>query len=65
MTNKKNYLFVVSTIFLVVGLVHLARITTGFEILIFNQPYPLWLSWIEMLIAFHLSFIGFKFARKN
>ncbi len=63
--TKRNYLYIAASLFLIVGLIHLARILTEFEITIFGLPYPYWLSWSEMIIAFLLSFYGFKLAGKE
>ncbi|MFA7191707.1 MAG: hypothetical protein WC089_00190 [Candidatus Paceibacterota bacterium] len=62
--KKKNYLYITSIIFLIVGLVHFLKILTVFEIQIAGQEYPLWLSWIEMIIALYLSFLGFHLSKK-
>lgn len=63
--STRTYLVTASAIFLVVGLTHLLKIISGFEIKIFGEQYPLWLSWTEMLVAFFLSYTGFKLARKS
>ncbi len=63
MTNQ-NFFRITTIIFSIVGLVHLARILIGFPIMIGNFDHPMWLSWIEMLIAFYLSYKGFWFGKK-
>jgi hypothetical protein len=63
--QKKIYFYISSGIFFIVGLIHFLKILIGFEIQIFGTPYPILLSWFEMIVAFYLSFIGFKFGKKN
>jgi TRAP-type C4-dicarboxylate transport system permease small subunit len=60
---KENYLYLTSIIFLIVGIVHLFKILSGFSIVIAGVPYPLWISWAEMILAFGFAFLGFRFAR--
>lgn len=63
--NKKIYFYIVSIIFLIVALVHFLKIFVGFEISIFGSPYPLWLSWTEVLIGIYLAIIGFRLGNKE
>ena len=63
--KKKNYFYITSVIFLIVALVHLFKILTIFEIQIAGMSYPVWLSWVEMIIALYLSFVGFRLGRKE
>jgi len=62
--KKKHYYYITSIIFLIVGVIHLARIITGFEILIFGYLYPMWLSVLEMVIAFYFVVLGFRLGNK-
>ena len=62
--KKKHYFYITSIIFLIVGVIHLARIITGFEILIFGYLYPMWLSVLEMVIAFYFVVLGFRLGNK-
>ena len=59
------YLRIASAIFVVVALVHLVRILSGFQLEAFGEKYPLWLSWIELVTATFLAYQGFKLSRKN
>lgn len=63
--TKKKYLYIAAALFLIVALVHLLRIISGFSIQIAGIAYPLWLSWTEMILAFALSFFGFRLAQKD
>ena len=62
--SKKYYFLTTSIIFFLVGFIHLLKLTIGFEISIFNHPYPIFISFVEMIIAFILSYKGFQFGRK-
>ena len=63
--QKKTYLYISSGIFLIVSLIHLAKILTGFEIRIFGISYPILFSWVEMIIGFYLAFIGFRLSNRK
>lgn len=63
--KKKNYFYITSLIFLIVGLVHLFKIIVGFEIQISDMSFPLWLSWVEVVVAFYLAFGGFRLGIKS
>ncbi len=49
-----------SVIFLVVGLVHLARVLSGWDVTIGTFDVPMWASWVGLVVAFVLSYSGFK-----
>ncbi len=63
--KKKSYFYTASIIFLIVGTVHLLKILINFEIQIAGISYPVWLSWIEMIIAFYLASVGFRLGKKE
>jgi len=63
--KKKHYFYITSIIFLIVGVIHLVKIITGFEIRIFEYLYPLWLSVLEMIIAFYFVILGFYLGNKE
>lgn len=63
--KKKTYFYIASIIFLIVGVVHFLKIFIGFEIQIFGISYPLWLSWVEMIISLCLSCVGFRLGNKE
>lgn len=59
--SKKNFIFTVSTMLLIAGMIHLLRLLLGFDILIGVFTYPKWLSVFEMIVAFFLSYVGLMF----
>jgi hypothetical protein len=63
--DKKTYYQVVSVIFLVVGLLHLARIFYGWEAIMGGVTIPMWFSWAAVLIASYLTVRGWQFAKKR
>ncbi|MFA6273803.1 MAG: hypothetical protein WC662_01455 [Candidatus Paceibacterota bacterium] len=63
--KNKTYFYITAIIFLIGALFHLLKILIGFEMQIVGKPYPLLFSWIEMIIAFSLSFVGFRLGKKK
>ncbi|MEI6316264.1 MAG: hypothetical protein WCO65_00880 [bacterium] len=61
--NKKIFFYISTVLFFFGGFIHLLRIMTGFEISLGGMTYPLWMTWIEMLVLFYLSFIAFRFTK--
>ena len=63
--NKKTYYLVISVIFAIVGLLHLARIFYGWEATLGDVPIPLWVSYPAFVIAGYLSLRGWQFAKQG
>ena len=61
--TQKSFLKLISILFLAVAVIHLFRIYLNFEIKIGDFNYPIWFSWIEMIIALYLGYLGFKFGK--
>lgn len=61
--KKDNFVFVVSFIFLIIGVLHALRLFYAWEAQIGNFTLPVWLSWAAVLLAFFLSFLGFRLAK--
>ena len=59
----KTYLHMVSVVFLLVSLAHLARLTTNCTFVIGTWNVPMWVSVVGILGPGLLSVLGFKFAR--
>lgn len=57
--NKHTYVTVTATIFLVVTVLHLTRIVTGFEASMGGLVVPMWISWVGLAVAGFLSYTGF------
>ncbi len=62
--NQKAYLQISAAIFLVVALVHLGRLITGWEILIGTWVIPHWLSIPGLIVPGALSAWGFTMAAR-
>ena len=53
----------VGTIFLIIGLVHLARVVHGWSAVINGWTVPFFFSWVVVVIAGYLSYHGFQLAK--
>ncbi len=59
-----TYYRVASSVFFVVGALHLLRIFNSWEAVIAGVVIPLWVSWVAVAIAWHLSIRGIMFVSK-
>ena len=57
--NRKTYMMVTATLFLVVALMHLLRIIFGWSVEIGSLSIPFWVSWLGVLVAGALAYFGF------
>jgi uncharacterized membrane protein YhaH (DUF805 family) len=57
--NRNTYLTVTATLFLIVAVVHLLRIILGWHVEIGGLSIPLWVSWLAVLAAGALAYLGF------
>ena len=57
--NRKTYLTVTATLFLVVAIMHLLRIILGWQVEIGGLGIPFWVSWLGILVAGALAYFGF------
>lgn len=57
--DQKNYLLVTSVIFLIIFVLHGARIFLGWEAMIGGWEVPMWLSWIAVVATGFLAYSGF------
>lgn len=58
------YGMVAGVIFLLVSIMHLARLILGWDIAIGEFQPPIWASVIGMIVAGYLSFEGFRLGKK-
>ena len=49
--NRKTYMTVTATLFLVVAIMHLLRIIFGWQVEIGGLSIPFWVSWLGVLVA--------------
>lgn len=61
--NIKTLLSVVSVIFAVIAVLHLARIVYGWPSIIGSFEVPMWLSWIAVAAAGYLSYEACRISR--
>jgi uncharacterized protein involved in cysteine biosynthesis len=57
--NRKIYMTVTATLFLVVAIMHLLRIIFGWQVEIGGLSIPFWVSWLGVLVAGALAYLGF------
>jgi uncharacterized protein involved in cysteine biosynthesis len=50
---------VIATLFLVVAIMHLLRIIFGWQVEIGGLSIPFWVSWLGVLVASTLAYLGF------
>lgn len=58
--KQKDYLKIVSIVFLIVAAIHLLRIISGWELVIDGNMIPMWASWIGVVFAGWLSYKAHK-----
>lgn len=63
--TKNNFVYVVSSLFLVIGVVHVLRLFGGWEVQIESWVVPAWVSWVAIIVAFLLSFQGFRLVKRD
>jgi Mn2+/Fe2+ NRAMP family transporter len=61
--NQKTFSIVAGVIFAVVALVHLVRIYMDGPIVIGDWSVPMWVSWIALVVAGGLAYLGLRPAR--
>ena len=61
--TQKNFCMVAGIIFLLMTLLHIARLLFGWQVAVGNAVMPMWISWIALVIAAYLAYLGFKFGK--
>jgi len=61
--NRKTYMTVTATLFLVVAIMHLLRIIFGWQVEIGGLSIPSWVSWLGVLVGGALTYFGFTLKR--
>ena len=54
--NRKTYMTVTATLFLIVAIMHLLRIIFGWQVEIGGVSIPFWASWLALPMAGALSY---------
>lgn len=65
MLSAKTFLQLTGTIFSVIGLLHLFRLFTGWQIVLVGWTVPLWISFFGVIIAWYLAYNAFTLAKKK
>jgi hypothetical protein len=60
---NRTYMTVTATLFLVVAIIHLLRIIFGWSVEIGGLSIPFWASWLGVLVAGALAYLGFTQSR--
>jgi hypothetical protein len=58
--NERNYLLISAMIFAFMGLLHLVRVITHWSVQIGAVTFPLWGSWLALLLAAVLCVWAFR-----
>jgi hypothetical protein len=61
--SAKNYAGLAAAVFAIVAALHLVRAIMGWEAAIGAQAIPMWASWVAILVAGGLAWLGFRAAR--
>ena len=61
--NQKTFSLTVGFIFLILGLLHIARIVYGVNMVVADWPIPMWVSGAGAIVAFALAFFSFQINR--
>ena len=65
MIQEKKYLSITAAIFLIIAVLHLLRLVLGWGAEIGGWMVPSWLSWIAVVVAGLLAYMGFKLVGKK
>ncbi|MGH9021478.1 MAG: hypothetical protein ACRDV0_10805 [Acidimicrobiales bacterium] len=60
--SERTLLILSGILFLVVALLHLARLAFGLDLALGTFEIPLWLSWVGVIVTGYLSYASFHFA---
>jgi uncharacterized membrane protein len=62
--NEKTYLITTGFIFLIIALLHVLRLTLGWEAVIGGWNIPTWVSIVAFIVAAFLAYEGLKLSKK-
>ena len=62
--GPKSFSITAGAIFLIIALLHAARIFYGWEAVIGGVVVPKWVSWIALVISAYLSYAGLSLGRR-
>ncbi len=62
--NHKIYTSVSGMLFILIGLVHLWRVSMGYPVTIGEMFVPVWASWVVIVVAAFMAYQGLHKHRK-
>jgi hypothetical protein len=62
--EAKTFCLVAGVIFAVVAVFHLVRIVMDWSVIIGNWSIPMWVSWVALIVAAGLSFLGLRLGQR-
>lgn len=62
--ENRNYIKVITAVFSIIFVVHILRVLGGWEVNIAGWLAPMWVSWLGIMVAGYLAFMGFKLIKK-
>jgi hypothetical protein len=63
--TKNHFVFLVSLILLLMGIVDIVRLVIGWQVQIVSFVVPMWIYWVEAVVFICLSFVGFWLVKKE
>jgi hypothetical protein len=63
--NQKTFFLAAGFIFALVALAHLLRIYMAWPVIVALWAVPMWLSWVGLVVAGSLSYLGLRFATRG
>ena len=63
--KKDNFVLLASWIFLLVGVTHIVRLLSGWQVQMGDVMVPMWIYWVEAFGALYLSYLGFQLGKKS
>lgn len=61
--NRNTYSQLTGYIFILIAILHLARIVWSWDAVIGGWTVPLWLSWIALIVGAYLGYQGLRMKR--
>lgn len=63
--NLKTFCAVTGAVFMIVALIHFARIVLVWQVTIDGWSVPMWVSWIGFVVAVGLGYFGVKYSTQK
>ena len=63
--TSRQYGYVTSVVFALIGAGHLWRVLAGWPIMFGARPFPMWPSFVAVVVAEYLAWEGCRVARRN